>query len=423
MTSPPSTSDSPDLRHGSITQPSLVSPPAFRFILVTLLIDVLGIGLIIPVLPRLVTQMAGGTESHSATIYGLFIAAYAANQFLFAPLLGTLSDTFGRRPVLLISILGTALDYVLMFFAPTLALLFVGRVINGITAANFSTCNAYVADVTPPADRPKRYGAMGACFGIGFILGPMLGGFFGEHHLRWPFAFAAGLAFLNFFYGLFVLPESHPPARRTSFNLRKANPFASLTTLGQFQGVLPLAIVLFLLNFSNFSLHSTWVLYTGHRFHWGPFDVGVSLAAVGVLAALVQGGLTQPIVKRFGLYPTLYLGLIAGSVAFLGYGLAPTGWMMYAIMIPGALGGLIGPAVQSIVTQRVDPKSQGLIQGTLSSLSALAAIFAPLTATSLFAHFSAPSAHPYLPGAPFILGATLTLISAGIAFRTIRTPM
>lgn len=397
-------------------------PPAFNFILVTLLIDVLGIGLIIPVLPKLVTQLSGGTEAQSASMYGWFIAAYAANQFLFAPLLGALSDTYGRRPVLLISILGTALDYVLMFFAPTLWLLFVGRVINGITAANFSTCNAYVADVTPPQDRAKRFGAMGACFGIGFIMGPLVGGVLGEHHLRWPFAFAAALAFINFTYGLFVLPESRPKEQRTPLDLRKANPLKTLSTLSAFPGVAPLAVVLFLLNFSNFSLHSTWVLYTGHRFHWGPQDVGYSLAVVGILAAVVQGGLTQPVVKRLGLYKTLYLGLVAGAVAFLGYGLANRGWMMYAIMVPGAFGGLIGPAVQSIVTQRVDAKVQGLIQGSLSSLSALAAIFAPLAATQLFGYFSSPNAVVHLPGASFVLGGILTLGSAVIAVATLRKP-
>lgn len=415
--------------------------PAFAFILFTLLLDILGIGLIIPVLPRLVTQLSGGTESTSAWKYGVFVAVYATMQFFCAPLLGALSDQFGRRPVLLISIFGTACDYVLMTFAPNLALLFLGRVLNGITAANITTANAYVADVTKPEDRAKRFGLTGAVFGIGFVLGPSIGGLLAEpmhfpswiplqgahdfaaahlDHLRWPFAFAAFLALANFMYGLVVLPESHLMKNRRPFTWSKANPAGSLVALRRFRGVVPLAAVLSTLNLAQFSLHSTWVLYTAYRFHWGPRDVGLSLGFVGVLAVFVQGFLTGKVVKKIGEHATLYLGLVFAALAYTGYGMATQGWMMYAVMVVGAFGGMLGPAAQALITQEVGPTNQGLAQGALSSLSALTAIIAPLVATWLFSHFTGSHAFAELPGVSFLLGGFLVAVGFLIAILFVR---
>lgn len=394
--------------------------PAFAFILVTLLLNVLGIGLIIPVLPKLVVEITGQSLSTSAITYGIFAAAYSTMQFFCAPLLGALSDRFGRRPVLLLSTLGTALDYVMMTLAPTLAILFLGRVLGGVTAASLTAANAYVADVTPPEDRAKRFGMTGAVFGIGFVLGPTVGGLLGDYNLRAPFAFAALLAFCNFLYGLFVLPESHPKEHRSAFALRKANPVGSLLALKRFRGVVPLATVLTTLNLAQFSLHATWVLYTAYRFGWGPKDVGLSLGFVGLLAVFVQGYLTGKIVKKIGEHATLYLGFFFATLAYTGYGLATQGWMMYAVMVVGAFGGILGPAAQALITQQVGRENQGLAQGALSSLSALCAIIAPLTATWLFAHFSGENAIADLPGISFIVGGVLTALGFAIALVYVR---
>lgn len=409
-----------------------MSPRAgFLFILVTLLIAVLGIGLVIPVLPRLVTQMSEGTDTaHLATAslsassftYGVFVAVYAAMQFVCAPILGSLSDRFGRRPVLLVAIAGTAADYVLLTFAPTLLWLFVGRVIAGVTAASITTCNAYIADVTAPENRAKAFGMFGAVFGIGFALGPFLGGILGEYHLRLPFAAAALLAFINFLYGLFVLPESLPKENRRAFSWAKSNPLGSLRVLSQFHGVIPIAAVMTLVNLGTFSLHSVWVLYTAYRFDWTPRDVGLSLGFVGVLAILVQGGLTGRVVKLLGEHRTMYLALASTAIAFSGYGLATAGWMMYPAMIFGAVGGLLGPAAQALITKQVGPDKQGLAQGALSSLSALCAVAAPLAATALFAAFTGPHAPLHLPGISFLCGTALTLLALGLALTTVRTP-
>ncbi len=402
--------------------------PAFAFILVTLLIDILGIGLIIPVLPRLVAQLAGGsvggeTLSQASVVYGALIAVYSANQFLFAPVLGALSDQFGRRPVLLLSLFGTGCDYVIMTFAPHLWVLVVGRVINGITAGNMTTCYAYIADVTPPDQRAKRYGMMGAVFGIGFILGPLTGGLLGQHNLRWPFAFAAVLAFVNVAYGFFVLPESHSVENRRKFDIRKANPFGALLALRKFHGVAPLAAIQLLFYFSTFCLHSSWVVYTAYKFHWGPRDVGLSLFFVGVLAGTVQGGLTGKIVKRIGEYKTFYIGMAFQSVAFFLYGWAPVGWTIYVFMVFGALGGLVGPAAQTLIANKVGPTNQGLAQGAFSSLSALASIAAPLAANALFSRFSGPNAIAEIPGIAFYLAGAVTLVAFGLALAFLKRPV
>lgn len=394
--------------------------PGFGFILVTLLIAVLGIGLIIPVLPRLVTELSGGSPSDSAFVYGIFVAVYAAMQFLFSPLIGALSDRFGRRPVLLVSVAGSAVDYLFLAFAPTLALLFVGRLISGITAATLATANAYVADVTPPEQRPKRFGIMGAVFGLGFVIGPLVGGILGEYSLRLPFLFAAGLAGVSFVYGWLVLPESLPPESRSKLQLRKANPLAALVALKQYRGVIPLASVLTMLNLAQFSLHSVWVLYTAYRFNWGTRDVGLSLAFVGVMAAVVQGGLTGKVVKLVGERKTVYLGATSAALAFMGYGLSTAGWMLYPAIVLGAIGGLVGPASQSLITREVGKSHQGAVQGALTSLSSLCYVVAPLVATWLFGHFSGKGAIAEIPGVPFFAASAMAVTALMIALVFVR---
>lgn len=389
--------------------------PGFPFILVSLLLSILGVGLIIPVLPTLVTELTGGSPPDAAFTYGIFVASYAGMQFLFSPLVGALSDRFGRRPVLLASIAGSAADYLFLAFAPTLGLMFIGRVIAGMCAATLSTANAYVADITPPEGRAKRYGLMGAVFGLGFVLGPLTGGLLGEIHVRLPFVFAAALAGVGFVYGLFVLPESLPRERRSPVRWRKANPLGAVLALRRFVGVIPLAAVLTLVNLATFSLHAVWVLYTAYRFGWGPREVGWSLAFVGVMAAVVQGGLAGRVVKLVGERATLFVGLSASALAFVLYGVAPAGWMMFPAIMVGAVGGLVAPASQSLITRAVSRDQQGLAQGALTSLGALCYVISPLLATTLFGLFSGEVAIAEIPGMPFFVGSALTLVAIAIA--------
>lgn len=394
--------------------------PGFLFILFSLLLSILGVGLVIPVLPTLVTEMTGGSPSHAALTYGTLVASYAAMQFAFSPLVGALSDRFGRRPVLLISVAGSAVDYLFLALAPALWMLFVGRLVAGMCAATLATANAYVADITPPEGRAKRYGLMGAVFGLGFVIGPLLGGVLGEVNVRLPFWVAAGLAGLGFLYGLLVLPESLPKDRRAPVQWHKANPLGAVLALRHFPGVLPLAAVLTLLNLATFSLHAVWVLYTAYRFGWTPRDVGWSLAFVGVMAAAIQGGLAGRVVNALGERATLLLGLSASALAFVLYGAVPAGWMLYPAIVVGAVGGLVGPASQSLITRSVNRDQQGLAQGALTSLGALCYVLAPLLATTLFGIFSGPGAVIELPGMPFFAGALLTVAAGVIAVRTVR---
>lgn len=391
------------------------------FIIVTVLLDMMGIGLIIPVLPKLVTTLYGGDLSSGSLVFGLFIASYAAMQFFFAPVLGNLSDAYGRRPVILSSLAGAGFDYLMMAFAPTWKWLFVGRVISGITGANISAANAYIADVSPPEERAKNFGVIGACFGVGFVLGPALGGMLSDYGgLRTPFIVAAALNLLNALYGLFVLPESHPKENRRRFNWRRINPLASLGVLKQYPVVLGLAATLMLERLAHDALPGTWALYTAYRFNWSARDIGWSLAVVGICFGLVQGTLTGPVVKRMGERRALVIGLMIGSAAFLLYGSATQGWMMYAIIIASSIGGIAGPSLQALISRNVSATEQGAVQGALGALQGLAAIFGPLLATGLFGYFTSPSAPVRLPGAAFIAAAILVAAGVAMAIRTIR---
>jgi DHA1 family tetracycline resistance protein-like MFS transporter len=387
------------------------------FVLATVLLDTLGVGLIIPVGPRLVASFLGDDLGAASRAFGVLLSLYSIMQFLFAPVLGGLSDRFGRRAVILMSLLGAAASYLLSGFAPSLGWLFVGRVIAGATGASFSAANAYVADVTPPEKRAQSFGLVGAAFGLGFIIGPALGGAIGDVGLRWPYFVAAGLNFLNFLYGLFVLPESLPLSDRRAFSLRRANPLGSIKNLGRHPIVLGLTGTMTCAFMSQMILQSVWALYNQARFGWTLRGVGMSLMAVGLATAVVQGVLIRAILPRVGERRALILGLGLGALGHLGFGLAPQGWMMYAMIFPFALAGLSGPATQALITREVGPTEQGELQGSLNSLSGLTAIVGPLLGTVLLARFAPETAHPHLPGAPFFAAAAFNVVGLGLALR------
>ncbi|MFN9276336.1 MAG: MFS transporter [Planctomycetota bacterium] len=346
--------------------------PALRFVFFVVLLDLLGIGLLIPVGPKLVTQLSGGSEADAAPLVGWLGATFSIMAFLCAPLLGALSDRVGRRPVLLFSMLGSGLDYFAMALAPSLSVLWVTRAINGVTGASVTTASAYIADVTPPEKRAAGFAVFGAAASLGFVLGPLLGGILGGIDIRLPFWIACGLSLANAAYGLFVLPESLPPERRNTHPI--GSPFAALTVLARFPLARSLAGALFLLNMAQFALHATWALYTEHRYGWQPKDIGWSMFAVGLGGALVQGGLARRLVPRLGEPRALRLGLLLAVVAYIGYASASAGWMIYIAIAIAALGGIAMPAAQSMISRSVAPDQQGLVQGALTSAQSLANI-------------------------------------------------
>lgn len=393
--------------------------PALGFIFVTLFLDILGIGLIIPILPKLIESFEGGNVTAASHAFGLLTALYSLMQFVFAPLIGSLSDRFGRRPVILSSLLGSGLDYLLLAFAPTLGWFFLGRMISGVTGANIAAANAYIADISPPEKRAANFGLTGAAFGLGFIAGPALGGLLGDVGLRIPFMVAGGLTIINWLYGLLVLPESLAPQNRRSFSWRRSNPVGSLLALRSHPIALGLAGTYFLINLAHQVLPSTWVLYTDFRYHWTVRQIGISLAIVGLMAAIVQGGLTRFVVKWLGERKSALFGLATGVISFAGYGLATQGWMIYAILFFGSLGGVMGPAVQSLISRSVNADEQGGVQGSLMSLASIAGIIGPPIATGLFAHFISGKAI-YLPGAAFFFSSFLVLLALILAIRSFR---
>jgi DHA1 family tetracycline resistance protein-like MFS transporter len=358
---------------------------ALGFIFAAALMDILALGLIIPVLPNLVKHFARGDTAEAARYVGWFGLIFGAMQFIFSPILGALSDRFGRRPVLLISIFGLGFDYILMALAPSIGWLFLGRTLSGITAASFSTASAYVADISPPDQRAKNFGFMGAAFGVGFVIGPAAGGFLGGIDLRLPFWVAGGLALVNGLYGLFVLPESLPRAQRATFSLAKANPLGSLRLLRSHPELLGLASVVFLYFLAHQVLQSTFVLYTGYRYAWGPSMVGYNLMGVGVGNILVQAFVVGPFVKRFGERNALYVGLTAGALGFLIYGAAQTGMQFWLGLPVFALMGLVQPGYQGLMSRRVAPNEQGRLQGANSGLMAIGGMVGPILFTRVFA--------------------------------------
>ena len=390
------------------------------FIFVTVVIDVLALGIIIPVLPRLVESFEGGNTAAAAEIYGVFGTAWALMQFLFMPVMGALSDRFGRRPVILISCLGLGCDYFLMALAPNLTWLFVGRVISGITSASFGTAFAYIADVTAPEKRAGAFGMVGAAFGLGFVLGPALGGVLGQLDPRLPFWAAGVMAVVNAAYGFFVLPESLARDKRAPFAWKKANPVGSLVLLRSHPELSGLAVTSFLMQLALVVLPSVTVLYMGYRYRWNEMQVGLMLAGVGVCAMIVQGGLIKPAVAWMGERRALAAGLIFGALGFAIYGLARTG-AFFLIGVPVmALWGLAGPSAQSLMTRHVSPSEQGQLQGAIASITAIAGLFGPGLFTQTFSSFIAANARWELPGAPFLLAASLLLAACGVGWAATR---
>jgi DHA1 family tetracycline resistance protein-like MFS transporter len=393
---------------------------ALGFIFVTLLIDVTGLGIIIPVLPKLIQTLIHGNLSEASRYAGLLTLAYAVMQFLFAPVLGNLSDKYGRRPILLGSLLGFGIDYLFLAFAPSIGWLFLGRAIAGVTGASFTTAAAYIADVSTPEKRAQNFGMIGVAFGVGFIIGPVVGGILGKYSTHLPFLAAAGLALLNTIYGYFVLPESLDKAHRRPFELKRANPLGSLLQLNKYPAVLGLAASLFLVYFAAQSVQSVWTFYTMTKFKWNEAWVGYSLGFVGLTVAAVQGGLIRIAIPKLGQQRSIWMGLSFYALGLILFAFATKGWMMFAFMIPYALGGIAGPALQGIMTEQVPANEQGELQGALTSLASLSSIFGPWLMTYLFYKFTQPSAPLYLPGAPFILGAILMLLSAVLAVRSFK---
>jgi len=392
--------------------------PAVGFIFVTMVLSVMGFGLLIPVLPALVKEFRGGDTASGSHTYGVLVGVYALLQFIGSPILGSLSDRFGRRKVILLSLAGSSVDYVIMALAPNLAWLFLARSISGFTAGVLSTANAYVADVTPPEKRAQSFGLLGAAFGLGFIIGPLLGGFLGSYSLRLPFWFAAGFAALNFLYGLIVLPESLRPENRRAFSWARANPIGALRALSRLPAVRGLAESYFLVMLAQSMLYTIWVLYTGHRYGWDTRAVGFSLCAVGVLSAVVQATLVRKFVASLGDSRAMLTGFLLSIAAQFGYGLAPQGWMIYGIMIVGSLAGITGPALQSYITKHVPANEQGAVQGVFSGLMSLANIPGPLIATWSFGWAVGPGRPMWLSGLPFFLSASLVILALVLATRS-----
>ncbi|GHB67764.1 TCR/Tet family MFS transporter [Persicitalea jodogahamensis] len=395
-------------------------PAALGFIFITLLIDITGIGIIIPVLPTLITELIGGSLSQAARYGGWLLFTYAFVQFLSAPVIGGLSDQYGRRPILLASLFGFGMDYLFLAFAPTIGWLFVGRVIAGFLGGSFTTGAAYIADVSTPENRAQNFGLIGAAFGLGFIIGPVIGGLLGQYGSRVPFLAAAVLSLVNWLYGYFVLPESLKPENRRSFSWKRANPAGALRHLRKFPVIAGLIVSLVLLYIASHAVQSVWSYYTMEKFDWHEAQIGYSLGAVGLLSAIVQGGLIRVIIPKLGRERSVYIGLLFSSIGLTLFAFASQGWMMYAFMVPYILGGIAGPAIQGLVSTQVPPNEQGELQGGLTSLQSVTAIIGPPLMTGLFAYFTRHDTYLYFPGAPMLLAAVLALISTILARRSFK---
>ena len=393
--------------------------PALSFIFITMLVDIIGLGIILPVLPALIQELTGGTVSDASKYGGWMMFAYAIMQFLFSPILGGLSDRFGRRPILLISLFGFGLDYLFLAFAPTIAWLFVGRLLSGICGASITTATAYIADISTPEKRAQNFGIVGMAFGIGFIVGPVIGGVLGEFGSRIPFFAAAGLTFLNWVYGYFVLPESLSVENRRKFEWKRANPIGSLKHLGRYPVILGLVASLVLVYIAAHAVQSTWTFFTIERFSWSKAMVGYSLGMAGLCVAIVQGGLIRIINPRLGPNRSVYVGMMMYAVGLSLFAFSNQGWMMFVFLIPYCLGGIAGPSLQGIISNQVPANEQGELQGALTSLISVTSIIGPPLMTNLFAFFTKKNSVIYFPGAAFMMGAILVSISGFLAWRTL----
>jgi DHA1 family tetracycline resistance protein-like MFS transporter len=388
---------------------------ALGFIFVTLLIDVTGFGVIIPVIPTLLSNLLHVKLAEAAPYGGWLIASFAIMQFLFSPLIGNLSDQYGRRPILLASLFGFGVDYMLTAFAPTIGWLFVGRIVAGITGASMTTAMAYIADVSEPEKRAQNFGLIGAAFGLGFIIGPAIGGMLAQYGTKAPFFAAAGLTMLNWLYGYFILPESLKPENRRKFEWKRANPIGSLLFFLRYKVILGLVASIVLLYVAAHAIQSCWAYFTMVKFNWNEAWVGYSLGFVGLLVGLVQGLLIRVIVPKLGQQRSVYIGLALYSLGFLLFAFATQGWMMFVFLVPYCLGGIAGPSLQGILSSQVPPNQQGELQGALTSLISLTTIFGPILMTWLFYSFTTESAPIYFPGAVMLAGAVMTMLSAFLA--------
>jgi DHA1 family tetracycline resistance protein-like MFS transporter len=393
---------------------------AMSFIFITLLIDITGLGIIIPVFPRLIEELTGGNISQASQWGGILTVVYAVMQFFCAPIIGNLSDKYGRRPVLLTSLVGFGIDYLFMAFAPTIWWLFLSRVIAGITGASFTTASAYIADISSPESRAKNFGLIGAAFGLGFIIGPSLGGLLAHFGLRVPFIVAAACCLLNALYGYFVLPESLSKENRRQFEWKRANPVGSLTHLKKYPSVLGLMGAIVLVYIAAHALQSTWTYINIERFNWSEQKLGYSLGVVGAMTFLVQGVLIRYINPKIGNEKSVYIGLSIYALGMMAFAFANQSWMMFVFMIPYCLGGIAGPALQAILAGHVPRNEQGELQGALTSMMSLTSIIGPLVMTNLFAWFTKPDAPVHFSGAPFLLGSVLLIGSALIAYSVLK---
>ncbi len=398
------------------------SKRSLLFIFITILVDVIGLGVIIPVVPSLIEELTGEGLSQASQYGGWLLFSFAAMQFIFSPIMGGLSDRYGRRPVLLLSLLGLGIDYVFHAIAPTLFWLFVGRLVAGIFGASFTTATAYIADISTPEKRSQNFGLIGAAFGLGFIIGPVIGGIAGaEFGPRAPFLVAAALSLLNVIYGYFVLPESLEKSERRAFDWKRANPIGSLMHLRKYPVVSGLVISLVLIYISGHAVQSNWAYYTMFKFDWDEAMVGYSLGVVGLLVALVQGGLIRVAIPKLGQANSVYIGIALHAVGLFCFGAAGVSWMMFVFLIPYCLGGISGPALQGIISSQVPSNQQGELQGALASLVSLTSIIGPLMMNSIFAYFSSDQAPFYLPGASFYLASLLMIISLFFSYRVLST--
>lgn len=383
---------------------------AVGFIFVTLLLDVIGLGIIIPVIPSLIQELTGEGLSEASRYGGWLIASYAIIQFLCAPIVGSLSDKYGRRPILLLSLLGFGIDYLVLAFAPSIGWLFLARIIAGFFGASFTTGAAYIADVSSPEKKSQNFGLLGVAFGLGFIIGPVMGGVLGEIGPRIPFFTAAFLSFLNLIYGYFILPESLEKKNRREFKWSQANPLGSLNTLKKYPSVLGLIGALTFIYLASYAVQGTWTFFSMEKFNWSESVVGYSLGFVGIMSALVQGVLIRVIIPKIGEYNTMIIGIILNILGSILFSIATEGWMLFCFIIPYSLGGLAGPAIQGILSNQIPENEQGKLQGALTSMMSATGIFGPLLMTSIFSYFTSNNSFIYFPGAPFIAGAVLVSI-------------
>ena len=387
------------------------------FIFITIFIDITGLGIIIPVIPALITELIDGSISEAAKYSGWLMFSYATLQFLFAPFLGGLSDQYGRRPVILLSLFGFGINYLVLALAPNIIWLFLGRIFQGIMGASLTTASAYIADISTPEKKAQNFGLIGAAFGLGFILGPVIGGYLGQFGSRVPFIAAAAFTLINLVYGYFILPESLDKKNRRKFDIKRANPIGTLMSLKRYPVISGLLICIVLFNIAQHATHSTWTFFTIEKFDWSEKLVGYSLGFIGLLAAIVQGGLIRVIIPKLGNIKSVYFGMIFYIIGLSLFSFAEEGWMVFAFAIPLSLGGISGPALQGIMTNKIPDDEQGEFQGGMTSLVSLTAIIGPLLMTNLFSYFTSENSFYYFPGAPFLVGAIISFFGLIITVR------